>query len=80
MRPKIIWAGAALVLLTIAGLVSLYQVLFDVWMTAYPLADANEWRTRLYIRLATAVVIAVLWSVLAIWLKRQGRRQAGGTR
>ena len=67
-----------MVLLTIGGLVSLFQVLFDVWMTAYPFADANAWRVRLCIRPATAVVIAVLWSVLAIWLKRQRRQQAGG--
>ena len=70
-RAKIIWARAALVALTLGGLVSLYQVSFDVWMTAYPFAHANEWRTRLYIRLATTLVIAVFWSVLAVWLYRQ---------
>jgi hypothetical protein len=79
MRSKIIWASIALATLTLGGLVSLYQVLFDVWMTAYPFANANEWRTRLYIRLATTIVIALFWSVLAAWLYRQ-RRQAGGAR
>lgn len=80
MRSKIVCAGVALALLTLAELVSLYQVLFDVWMTAYPLADANEWRRRLYFRLATAIVIALFWSVPAVWLYRQGRRQSGSIR
>jgi hypothetical protein len=44
---RLIWARVALVILTLGGLVSLYQTLFDVWMTAYPFADPNEWRMRL---------------------------------
>ena len=79
-RPKIIWASGALVSLTIAGLISLYQVLFDVWMTAYPFANANEWRVRLYLRLATTIVISLFWSVLAGWLYRPRRRQTGSSR
>jgi hypothetical protein len=35
--------------------------MFDIWMTAYPFANASEWRTRLYTRLTTTVVIGVLW-------------------
>ena len=73
-RGKIILARVVLIVLTLGGLVSLYQVSFDVWMTAYPFANANEWRMRLYIRLATTVVIALFWSVLAVWLYRQRRR------
>jgi len=73
-RPKIIWARVTLILLTIGGLVSLYQVLFDAWMTAYPFANANEWRTRFYIRLATTIVIGLFWGTLATWLYRQRRR------
>ncbi len=69
-RPKIFWASVALVLLTVGGLISLYQVLFDSWMTAYPFANANEWRMRFYIRLATTTVIALFWCTLAIWLHR----------
>jgi hypothetical protein len=68
---RLIWAWAVLVVLTLGGLVSLYQVLFDVWMTAYPFANPNEWRTRLYIRLTTAVVSGSLWSLLAVWLCRK---------
>ena len=73
-RPKIVWAGVALALLTFGGLISLYQVLFDAWMTAYPFADPDEWRTRFYIRLATIIVIGLLWIVLAVWLYRQRRQ------
>jgi antibiotic biosynthesis monooxygenase (ABM) superfamily enzyme len=76
MTPgKIIWARVALVVLTLAGLVGLYQVLFAVWMTAYPFANLSEWRTRLCIRLATTIVIGLCWSVLAVWLYRQRRHR-----
>ena len=44
---RLIWARVGFVTLTLAGLVSLYQVLFDVWMTAYPFANAKEWQSRL---------------------------------
>jgi len=73
-RRKIMWASITLVLLTLGGLVSLYQVLFDAWMTAYPFADPNEWRTRFYIRLATTIVIGLIWGSLAVWLLRQKPR------
>lgn len=72
---RLVWAIIALVLLTLAGLASLYQVAFDVWMTAYPYANANEWQTRFYHRLAIAIVIGVLWSALAVWIYRQKRRR-----
>lgn len=65
---KLIWARIALIILTLGGLFSLYQVAFDVWMTAYPFADSHVWRTRLYIRFATTVIIGTLWIALAIWL------------
>jgi hypothetical protein len=77
MRSKIVWARTALVLLTLGGLISLYQVLFDAWMTAYPFADASEWRARLCVRLATTIVIVVLWIVLAAWMKRQRHDRPG---
>ena len=76
-RGKVIWARVAMVLLSLGGFVSLYQVSFDVWMTAYPFTNANEWRTRLYIRLTTTLVIAVFWGVLAVWLYRQRRKSQG---
>lgn len=61
--------------LTLAGLVTLYQVFFDVWMTAYPFANTKEWQTRLYIRLVTAIAIGVFWGLLAGWLYRQHRNR-----
>lgn len=72
-RGKIIWASGALVLLTLAALINLYQILFDVWMTAYPFADAAIWRTRLSMRLITISAIGLLWSVLVLWVYRQMR-------
>ena len=67
-RPKIMWASVALGFLTLGELVSLYQLMFDIWMTAYPFADTGEWRRRFYIRLTTTIVIGLLWSTLAVWL------------
>jgi hypothetical protein len=68
---KMVLAMIALVILTVAGLVNIYQAMFDLFMMTYPSADANEWRTKLYIRLATAVLIGLGWIILAIWLIRQ---------
>jgi hypothetical protein len=65
-----------LILLTIAGLISLYQVAFDVWMTAYPYANADIWKQRLWIRLITTVVIGGLWIVILAWLIRTRRRHS----
>jgi hypothetical protein len=73
-NSKTIGAGIALGILTLGGLVSLYQVLFDAWMTAYPFANAGEWRLRFYERLATTIVIGALWSALALWIFRHRRR------
>lgn len=73
LRSKIMGASIMLGVLTLAGLFSLYQVMFDVWMTAYPYANTSEWRTRLYIRLATTIVIGLFWSTLAVWLFRHRR-------
>jgi hypothetical protein len=39
---------ATLLLLTFAGLLSVYQLLFSVWMTAYPHVDTGAWRSRFY--------------------------------
>ena len=73
-RGKLIGASLALCILTMGGLFTLYQVLFDAWMTAYPFANTGEWRIRFFIRLATIVVISVIWSAIVSWLFRQRRR------
>lgn len=72
-RMKLWGASVALFILTMGGLFTLYQVCFDVWMTAYPFANTSEWRTRLYIRLATIIVIGFLWSGIVAWLFRHRR-------
>lgn len=68
-----IWARVGLVILTLSGLFTLYQVLFDLWMLSYPFADPRVWRNRLYVRLATLIFIGVSWSALAVWLIRRKR-------
>ncbi len=72
-RVKLMGVSAALFVLTMGGLFTLFQVCFDVWMTAYPFANTSEWRTRLYIRLGTVVVIGFLWSGIVAWLFRHRR-------
>ena len=69
------FGAVLLILLTIAGLISLYQVAFDVWMTAYPYANAELWKQRLWLRLITTVVIGALWVVILAWLIRLRRRE-----
>ena len=66
-------ASFALVLLTIGGLLSVYQLLFAVWMTAYPKADTAAWQVRFYVRLAVTLGIGVCWVALAVWMVRRGR-------
>jgi hypothetical protein len=73
-RMKLMGASATLFILTMGGLFTLYQVFFDVWMTAYPFNNTHEWRTRLYMRLTTFIVIGVIWSALVAWLFRHRRR------
>ena len=73
-QAKVVGASVALFVLTMGGLFTLYQVLFDVWMTAYPFANTSEWRARLYIRLATIIVIGLIWTNILTWLFRQKRR------
>lgn len=72
-RVKLMGASVALFILTMGGLFTLYQVCFDVWMTAYPFANTSEWRTRLYLRLATIIVIGFFWSGIVAWLFRHRR-------
>jgi len=72
-RMKLWSARVMLLILTMGGLFTLYQVCFDVWMTAYPFANTSEWRTRLYVRLATIIVIGFFWSGIVAWLFRHRR-------
>lgn len=65
-------AAALIVLFTLSlcGLISIYQALFDLWMTAYPFANISVWRTRLYLRSGTVVIVGLLWIAVFIWLVR----------
>jgi len=70
---RAIYAIAILGLWTLAGAISLYQIAFDIWMTAYPLVDPGPWRSRLSIHILTAIVISICWTATAIWLYRHSR-------
>jgi hypothetical protein len=52
-------------------MVSVYQVLFSLWMTAYPYADINFWRPHFHLRLVQTVLIGVLWTALVVWMFRR---------
>ena len=73
-RVKLWGASVMLLILTMGGLFTLYQVCFDVWMTAYPFVNTSEWRTRIFMRLATIIVIGFFWSGIVVWLFRHRRR------
>jgi hypothetical protein len=70
----LIWGRIAQIILAFVGVFNLYQALFALWMTAYPFADPNVWRTRLYIRAAATILVALVLIPLTIWLRRQSRR------
>lgn len=76
-RVKLMGASFALFILTMGGLFTLYELLFDAWMTAYPFANTREWRIRFFIRLVTIFVIGVVWSAIVAWLFRHRRRVEG---
>lgn len=67
---RVFCGASGLLLLTLAGIVSAYQVLFSLWMTAYPLANIHSWRAHFYFRLVQTLLIAFAWIVLAVWLIR----------
>ena len=80
-NKKTTWAKLLLALLTLVELVTLYQVCFCIWMTAYPPEESNLgfWRHLLVIRLLTAVVTGLPWIATATWLFQQRKLGAKGT-
>jgi hypothetical protein len=70
-KKQTLWAVLALILLTFGGLISAYQLLFALWMTAYPQADTAEWRIRFYIRLAITVGIGICWVISFMWFVKE---------
>jgi hypothetical protein len=73
-NKKLFWAKVILALLTLVAAISFYQVIFCAWMTAYSPGNAGEWRGRFYIRLATSLIVGILWIAAVVWLIRQKRR------
>jgi predicted lysophospholipase L1 biosynthesis ABC-type transport system permease subunit len=73
LRSNVVWASFTLVILTLSGLFTVYEAMFAVWMTAYPYANASQWRPRVYLWLLTTIVIGVLCGVLVVWLVRRRR-------
>jgi hypothetical protein len=69
----VIFAGIGLVVLTIAGMVSVYQAMFSLWMTAFPFADINFWRPHFYFRLVQTAIVGVAWAALVLWMIRKKR-------
>jgi hypothetical protein len=59
-----------LALSTLGGMISVYWLLFALWMTAHPLYDSPAWRIRVYERFAITVLDAVIWVASIIWLFR----------
>jgi len=63
-------AWSLLVLSTLAGVISIYWLLFAIWMTAHPLYDSQAWHIRVYERFGIAVFDALIWLGSIIWLWR----------
>lgn len=63
--------------LVAAGLISIYQTLFCLWMVAHPVYASPEWHTRLAIRSSTTVALGVLLTVLLA--RRYRRRHPAGS-
>jgi hypothetical protein len=72
-KKQNLWGKIILALLSLAGLFSLYQMLFGLWMTAYPFVNNDLWRVRVFLWLAATVLIGALWCGLLFWLVRKGR-------
>jgi uncharacterized membrane protein len=67
-RKRIAWL--LLTLSTLGGMLSVYQLLFSIWMTANPRYDSDAWHTRFYERLAITVLDGLIWVGSIVWLVR----------
>jgi hypothetical protein len=68
IRKVIAWS--LLTLSTLGGMLSVYQLLFSIWMTANPRYDSDAWHTRYYERLAITVLVGLIWVGSIVWLVR----------
>jgi hypothetical protein len=71
IRKGIAWL--LLALSTLGGMLSVYQLLFAIWMTANPRYDSDAWHTRFYERLAITVLDGLIWVGSILWLLRLAR-------
>lgn len=67
-RNAIAWS--LLALSTLGGIVSVYYLLFSIWMSAHPLYDSDAWHTRYYERLAITALDGLVWIGSILWLLR----------
>jgi hypothetical protein len=58
------------VLSTLAGIVSVYFLLFSIWMTAHPRYDSEAWHVRVYERFGITALDGLIWLGSVIWLWR----------
>jgi hypothetical protein len=58
------------VLSTLAGIVSVYYLLFSIWMSAHPRYDSAAWHIRVYERFGITVLDGLIWLGSVIWLWR----------
>jgi hypothetical protein len=72
MMPRAI-AWSLLVLSTLGGIVSVYYLLFSIWMTAHPLYDSQAWRIRVYERFGITALDGLIWLGSIIWLWRTAK-------
>lgn len=63
-------AWSLLALSTLGGVISVYWLLFAIWMTAHPLYDSPMWRVRVYERLGVTVLDGVIWIGSIVWVLR----------
>lgn len=68
-----IW-GIVLAGLIVAEAITVYQVLYCLWMLAHPVYASATWSTRLEIRLLTALVLggAIAFVAIQRWRRKRG--------
>lgn len=80
MMMRKVFAWSLLALSTLGGLISVYFLLFSVWMSAHPRYDSPAWHTRYYERLAITTLDGLIWVGSIVWLSRLSGKtgKAGG--
>jgi hypothetical protein len=58
---------------TLGGIVSVYYLLFSIWMTAHPLYDSPAWQVRVYKRFAITALDGLIWVGSILWLLRRAK-------